>query len=411
MSDKTETPGQMHNKQARKKALEAFNKQPINPTSLVKYQSKGRIAVIGGMEAMEYAPRLSGLLQPQVILIEGVEEPGVPVIAVGGRTIEIQGYLGAFKITLGDKGKASSETVEVDLILDLNHEPLLDMAMKPPGYFVSSTEEAQLARKVDELSAMTGSFEKPRYFDYDPSLCAHSRAGKTACTRCIESCPAEAISSIEQTIQVNSHLCQGGGVCATVCPSGAIRYSYPQAQDLLNRIRILLRTYIDEGGLEPVLAFVTEPDDGGVQLPSQKNVLPVSVEELASVGLETWLSALAYGARSVLLVNDGSLPEKVAQELHTQVDIAADILSAMSYSSRSIRLVDAAEIFEVQPALMPKMTPASFSASGGKRQAAFFSIDHLYQHAQAYTAHSESHCQGQHCKGFPVRLHHHHLIF
>lgn len=380
MSDSIDNPASQVNKKARKKALQEFNQLAVSPTSLVQYQSRGRIAVIGGMQAMEFAPRLSDL-HPQVVLTSGVEEPGVPVIAVGGREIQIQGYLGAFKITLGEQGKASAERLEVDLILDLSEPPLLDMAMKPPGYFVSTTEEVQLNRMIDTLSEMTGRFEKPRYWDFDPSLCAHSRAAKIACTRCIDSCPAQAITSLGDTIEVNSHLCQGGGVCATVCPSGAISYAYPQAKDLLSNIRILLRTYAQQGGQEAVIAFVTETDEGAACLSEQNNILSIRIEELASVGLETWLSVLAYGARTVLLVDNGSLPEKVAQQLHRQLEIAGEILSAMNYDPDSIQLVTITDMLQRQPVLMPEMIAASFSASDGKRQAAFFAIDHLYQQA------------------------------
>lgn len=381
MNENNDNPASLVNYKARKKALEAFSKEQVTPTSLVNFQSRGRIAVIGGMEAMEFAPRLTEKLHPQVILISGVEEPGVPVIPLGGRDIQIEGYLGAFKIFLGQKGMANAETVEVDLILDLNEKPLLDMALKPPGYFVSITDEVQLHMILDELFEMTGSFEKPLYIDYDSSICAHSRSGKTACTRCIDTCPAEAISSLGDMIEVNSKLCQGGGVCAAVCPSGAIQYSYPRAKDLLKKIRILLRTYMQEGGQEPILAFVQEDDGNAYHLPEQNNILIVSVEELASVGLEIWLSILAYGARTVLLVNNGSIPEKAAYELHVQLDIAREILSAMNYSRESIQLVTPEDITHQQPVIMREITPGYFSAGDGKRQAAFFAIDHLYQQA------------------------------
>lgn len=381
MNENNENPVSLVNYKARKKALEAFHKEPITPTSLVTYQSRGRIAVIGAMEAMELAPRLSEKLQPQVVLTSGAEEPGIPVIAVGGRNIRIEGYLGAFKIHLGEKGMANAETLEVDLVLDLNETPLLEMALKPPGYFVSSTEEVQLSQVIDELFEMTGSFEKPRYFDYDPAICAHNRAGKTACSRCIDTCPAEAITSLAGAIEVNSKLCQGGGICATVCPSGAIRYSYPQAGELLTKIRVMLRTYAQEGGQEPILAFVAEDDGNGYHLPEQNNVLTVRVEELASVGLETWLTVLAYGARTVLLVNDGAISEKVVVELLRQLEIAREILSAMNYDPDSIQLVTSEDMIQQQPAVMRKITPAGFSANDGKRQAAFFAIDHLYQQA------------------------------
>jgi len=381
MNEMNENPASLVNYKARKKALEAFNKESVSTTSLVKFQSRGRIAVIGGMEAMEFAPRLTEKLHPQVVLTSGVEEPGVPVTPVGGRDMQITGYLGAFKIHLGEKGMANAETVEADLILDLNEKPLLEMALKPPGYFVSTTEEVQLHMMLDELFDMTGSFEKPLYIDYDPSICAHSRSGKIACTRCIDSCPAEALSSLGDLIEVNSNLCQGGGVCATVCPSGAMSYNYPQAKDLLKKIRLMLRTYTQEGGRDAIIAFVADDDGNAHRQSEQNNILTVSVEELASVGLESWLTVLAYGARTVLLVDNGAIPEKVAEELLLQLEIAKSILSAMNYAQDSIQLVASEYLNHQQPAVMREITPAYFSASDGKRQAAFFAIDHLYQQA------------------------------
>ena len=381
MTEINESSNALSNETARQKAIQAFNNESVTPTSLVTFQSLGRIAVIGGMHAMEFAPRLTEKLHPQVILTSGAEEPGVPVVAVGGRDIEIQGYLGAFKIHLGEKGKANAETIEVDLILDLSDQPLLNMAMKPLGYFVSSTEEVNLLMVLDELFEMTGSFEKPRYTNYDSSICAHNRSGITACTRCIDSCPAEAITSIGGVIEVNSQLCQGGGVCATVCPSGALTYAYPQAKDLLKKIRIMLRTYAEEGGQEPILAFMVEDDGNAHQLSNQNNILNVSVEELASIGMEVWLSALAYGARTVLLIDNGAMPKNVADELSMQLSTATEILSALNYAQDSIRLVTAEDMKRQQPVMMREITPAYFSASGGKRQAAFFAIDHLCQQA------------------------------
>ena len=381
MTEINESSNALSNETARQKAIQAFNNESVIPTSLVTFQSLGRIAVIGGMHAMEFAPRLTEKLHPQVILTSGAEEPGVPVVAVGGRDIEIQGYLGAFKIHLGEKGKANAETIEVDLILDLSEQPLLNMAMKPLGYFVSSTEEVNLLMVMDELFEMTGSFEKPRYTNYDSSICAHSRSGITACTRCIDTCPAEAIGSIGDMIEVNSQLCQGGGVCATVCPSGALTYAYPQAKDLLKKIRIMLRTYAEEGGQEPILAFMVEDDGNAHHLSNQNNILNVSVEELASIGMEVWLSALAYGARTVLLIDNGAMPKNVADELSMQLSTATEILSALNYAQDSISLVTAEDMKRQQPVMMREITPAYFSASGGKRQAVFFAIDHLCQQA------------------------------
>lgn len=372
------TDQQTVNRKARETALAVMEGLPIEPTSLVNYQSRGRVVVIGDNLAQEYAPRLHENLQPLVILTEGAEEPGVPLVPLGGRSIRIEGYLGAFKIHLGDAGKANAETVMADLVLDLSPAPLIDRAMTPPGYLSSNTDEAALSAAIDELNGMTGTFEKPTYFDYDPDICAHGRSGKTACNRCIEACPADAISGLAETIEVNAHLCQGGGACATVCPSGAIQYVYPRARDTLTRLRRLLSVYRDEGGSEPVLVIHTEQQAEAPDWLKQSHLLPFQVEELASLGLEVWLSALAYGAREIRLLDDGSLPRQVGRALNEQLVTAQEILAALGYPPQVVRLAGPEEVGIDGREPMPEISPAGFSGVGGKRQTAYLAIDHLY---------------------------------
>ncbi|MBG7601915.1 MAG: hypothetical protein IZT60_05125, partial [Gammaproteobacteria bacterium] len=54
----------MQNLRARQAAQIALEKLKVQPTSLLEYRSAGRVAVIGGEQAIELAPRLSGALHP-----------------------------------------------------------------------------------------------------------------------------------------------------------------------------------------------------------------------------------------------------------------------------------------------------------------------------------------------------------
>ena len=384
MTDATSTSKEMPNAYASKVAMSAIETLNFEPTSLIQYGSRGRVAVIGPMEAQEFASRLTGNLRAQVILTDGAVEPGVPTVPVGNRRLQIEGYLGNFNILLGEEGKANFEKVSVDLIVDLCVEPLLTMPVKPPGYLTSIMEEPYLTLIEEELKGLTGTFEKPKYFDYDASICAHGRSGIAGCTNCIDACPAEAITSLIETIEVNPNLCQGGGVCATACPTGAIRYVYPNVSDTLVMVRTLLTSYREAEGSDPVIAFVA---DAECLLLNNKpdNLLVVVVEELASIGMEVWLSALSYGAKNILLIDAGAMPASVAVFLQAQINTADAILSGLGYKESLIRIVDPQSLqqhCEVDHSIhLADITfkQAGFSGSLEKRRTTLLAIDFLYQ--------------------------------
>ena len=384
MAEAMPPSGQPRNAQASAFALAAIEQLSQEPTSLIQFSSRGRVAVIGGIEAQDFAGRLSGDLTVQVVLTSGAVEPGAPTIPVGNRPIRVDGYLGNFNIVLGEEGRPNYETVQVDLILDLNETPLLGMPMKPPGYLTSVAEEPFLSAVEQELKSLKGTFEKPRYFSYDADVCAHGRSGVKGCTRCLDACPAEAITSLVESIEVDPHLCQGGGVCASVCPSGAIRYVYPGVPDTLQALRTLLQTYADAGGSHPVIAFAAEAETW-VLNGRPENLLPVVVEELASTGMDVWLSALAYGAEAVLLVDGGAMPETVADAIGQQIETANAIVHGMGHPRDAVRVVDPGSLEQhcTHHEALTLTRPAAFAGSVEKRRTTLQAVDYLYQQGQA----------------------------
>jgi ferredoxin len=363
---------------ARDVALADVSGLAIEPTSLVSYASSGVVAVIGDARACKAASKMSSVLKPHLILSDDSNPAGHTCTRIRQRDIHVEGYLGNFIITL--QGENSEvERVKADLVLDLSATALLTMPMKPPGYIASSLTESDMQLAIDELAQMTGAFEKPKYFEYDASLCAHGRSGQIACNRCIDVCPADAISSLRESIAVNPNLCQGGGACASACPSGAIRYVYPSADDTLSLIRRLMKVYRDEGGQDGIVVFHAAETELPASYPA--NVLPIVIEELASVGIEVWLSALAYGVRTVLLLDDDGVPEQVRSELKRQLLTSSEILVGMGYSADAIRLIDSKKLVTVSCPEMPEIKPAAYAGSGNKRQTAFMAIDVLYEQA------------------------------
>lgn len=381
---------QIFNMAARDKAASLLKETTATSTSIVEYQSRGKVVVIGGDEAMEFAPRLrEKSLHAEVLLTSSCVEPGEVVIPVAGREVLIEGYLGAFKISLGNKGKSNFELIAADLILDLSEQPLLSMPLKPPGYFMADTnDEFNILNSLNQLGDMIGTFEKPKYFDYDASICAHGSSGKVGCTACIDACPAQAITSLVESIKVTPYLCQGGGACASVCPTGAIRYVYPSASDTGEQVRHLLKYYYQYQGQSAVIAFISEDDYQQVAT-WPDNYLVVVVEELASVGLELWMSALVYGASKVVMIKGDNHIDLVNDVMHQQLDVAQRLLQGMNINPDVLSEESIDDIGGLKEAEMPMINYAEFAGKNDKRRTLFMAIDHLAKEMSAVTGEIE----------------------
>ena len=115
MSEQAVDSNEIRNARARQAGLAAVASLSTDPTGLIKYQSRGRVALIGDANAIEIAERLNENLQPQVLLLGDAGETNAQVLDVADREVHIGGYLGAFRISLGEEGAADTETVAVDL--------------------------------------------------------------------------------------------------------------------------------------------------------------------------------------------------------------------------------------------------------------------------------------------------------
>jgi len=372
---------QLRNEQARRSAQVAIEKLQVEPTGLVRYDSHGRVLIIGNQAAQWLAARLEPPLRAEVLLLGGDDEPGVPSTPLAGRRMQLSGYLGAFRLELGEAGSHNHQVLQADLVVDLSDSPLIDSEIPPPGYWHFGVEPQDLDAATIALDGMVGTFEKPRYFDYDPSVCAHARSGQAGCRRCLDACPADAIISIGEAVEVNPNLCQGGGACASVCPTGAMRYAYPSPADIAERVRVSLRTYCDKGGSDAVIMFAAESD--ATDLPTlPANVLLVSVEELASTGHDLWLAALSWGAGCVMLAAGPSVPSRSREALQQQVDISQSLLQAMGWPASALRWLElTSEPAACDPVLDLGTHRASFAAASAKRQFVSLALDHLWQQA------------------------------
>ncbi|WP_346912793.1 4Fe-4S binding protein [uncultured Roseibium sp.] len=244
------------------------------PTPVKPIESDGMCLVYGaGQAALDAALQLEETLSVTLVLssAEDVVLPSVlPFPVFQGKLKTLTGSLGTFQVTLDNyapmlpSSRAKPEFLmprdggAVDLQSGRRSErrhPAADRirtgvtaisARNPP----IRSGSRRCCMKLPKWSANSKS---PLYVSYREDICAHSHAGKTGCSKCLDACPAGAMTSTGEKVAIDAGICGGCGSCAANCPTGAITYQYPYRADLLNRIQALLGTYGAAGGKTPVL--------------------------------------------------------------------------------------------------------------------------------------------------------------
>ncbi len=380
------------------------------PARLKSIESDGLCLVYGsGQPALEAAQMLSSRLSVTLLLSddEDIHLPrtwDVPVYR--GDITSATGSFGGFELTVDNYAAVMPSSREApslvmvrnnaqtqcSLILDLSgNSPLFAGHTHRDGYQrVDAGDPAGVLRAVIELSDMVGEFEKPIYVDYNGETCAHSRSQKAGCSKCLDVCPAGAISDAGDTVFIDSGICGGCGSCHSVCPTGSISYQYPVRTDTIARTQAILRAYNNAGGTNAVLLVHGEPFGGdliaamaryGDGLPA--NVVPVSLHAPTMVGHVEMASWIASGAQQIVFVCDPAQENELGG-LKAELDLANTILSGLGLAEESrCNIVCNADpdVIATQLAALPELKtlqPGTFEALGGKRDVARLAFARLY---------------------------------
>jgi len=408
------------------------------PAPAVEFKSGGELLVVGPAQAaLDWAQRLSPTLSVSVLATDAGELPLERRFPVwSGRVTQLTGWLGAFQVewrqenpidlelctrcnacvracpegAIGydyqvDAAKCKAHRACVtacgqigaidfsradtlrsekfDLVLDLSRQALIRTHQLPQGYLAPGDDPLEQALAAQQLTALVGEFEKPRFFEYRKNICAHSRSGKTGCNACIDVCSSGAIRADGDHVKVEPHLCAGCGGCATVCPSGAMTYGYPNVADVGLRLKTLLRTYRDAGGKDACILF-HDAEDGRMAVLEQgrrqglpARVIPFECFHVASVGVDLVLGAIAYGASQVRILVTEKVADGYVAALERQLAYAQAILTALGYAGAHAAVVrDVKSLSALAPAATVAR-PAVFNLSREKRTTLDFVVDHL----------------------------------
>ena len=365
--------------------------------------SEGICLVIGRAEiALPAAEKLAEALAVTVLLTDDGDLPLTRTVeVVRGRLKRASGTLGNFSLQLdalqmlepGGRGGFTlgaphdNATTTCDVILDLSGgTSLFPAPHKRDGYLrVDPGDPLAIAAALHEASQMVGTFEKPLHLVLERHLCAHSRAGQTGCTRCLDVCPTSAIQPAGDHIEIDPMICAGCGACSALCPSGAIRYDAPPVDHVLRRVRVLAETYLAAGGQAPRLLVHDNHGTEMIALAARfgrglpADVIPLAVEALAGFGHAEMLASLASGFQAVDIL---AAPRTERAPINAEIALAA----AMGGQDH-LRLIDLADpdalvdlLYGARPA---PHTAAPVLAMGSRRQIARIAAKALLPDAAA----------------------------
>lgn len=367
---------------------------PIRPTTLIPYHSDGNLLAIGR------AARLAGLSKhtlPGLSIFRLIcsEEPCSPDVETrfpslaSASDVKVRGHLGAFRVeaTINgvsvDVNRTLLRDAAFDLILDLQDVPAITLPVPPLGYRVAGS--GPMEEFLAELAELVGDFEKPKFFEVRPEICAHSASDIKGCRACLDVCGAGAIRSENQKISVDPHLCQGCGDCTTVCPAGAINYLYPRRGDSLARLRAMLDAWFRADGDPPILLLYDAEAGANCEVlwadHRSDHFLPYPLEALGAVGLDFWLNALAYGCSAVGLLVLSELSRQTISALKTQLCHAETLLTGLGYPAGLIRLIRPHELTRLDQEDGVRVPPARHGGDDDKRTAIRQALAHLHKHA------------------------------
>jgi ferredoxin len=396
-------------------ALLAAAAEPLPEVPFVALESEGVALILGRDErALEAGDLLKEHLDVTVLLrspaqIAPRRTTDFPVAKGTVRTAK--GHLGAFEITVDDFAQPAPSSrgalafgpsrngavSRCDIILDLSGgTPLFPAADLRDGYLrADAGNPAAMFKAVLKARDLVGTFEKPRYITFTDDLCAHSRSRIVGCTRCLDLCPAGAITPAGNHVAIDAQVCAGCGQCAAVCPTGAAAYALPPADALMRKVRKLLTAYREAGGERPMLLLHDDAHGGalidalaryGDGLPA--NVLPLAVNEVTQVGLETVAAAFAFGACAVRFLLRARPRHDVAGLTRT-IELVRPVLAGLGFDGERVGSIETDDP-EVLGASLRAMTPmqsaprpASFLPTGAKRSVLRVALRELHGAAPA----------------------------
>lgn len=398
-------------------ALTAHATLAEKPTRVKTLTSDGLCLVLGsGQECFEAAELLNQKLSVTLVLTGDADlvlpaKLDFPIFK--GNIKKASGSFGSFEVTLDDyaallpsskselvfAGQRNDVQSQCSVIVDFREgSPLFTRHDGRDGYLRTDLRDpAAVMRTIFEASELVGEFEKPIYVDYNSEICAHSRSKKVGCTKCLDNCPAGAITANGDHVAIDLDICGGCGNCAAHCPTGAVSYLFPDRTDHIKAIQTLASSYYKAGG-EKASLLIHDKKQGleiislsaryGKGLPA--SLIPLEVHSPSGIGHDALVAAFAAGFTHVVILGDTQQSEEY-EALKKEISLTQSLLSGLGFEEERLHLIFSTEPDEFEQAIwdLVNFNPVSkktFAPLGSKREIARMGIGAL---AEASTQKAE----------------------
>jgi ferredoxin len=387
---------------AASEAAPAFPFVTLSSEGVILIYGRDDVAVEAGRLLAEHLDVTIMITKPPQIMPPATTS--FPIVQ--GTIRSAKGYLGAFELTIDDyavprpssrdalvfEAPRNGLTSRCDIVLDLSGgTPLFSAHDLRDGYLRADPRDpAAMLRTVLKARDLVGSFDKPKYVNFNPEICVHSRSKLTGCHRCLDLCPTAAITPDGNHVKINAEVCAGCGQCSAACPTGAATYALPPADVLLHKLRAMLLTYHEVGGANAIVLFHDSQQGSalidalaryGDGLPA--NVLPFAVNEVTQVGLEAVAASFAYGAAGIRFLLRAKPLHELAG-LSQTVAMADAIVSGLGFPGQRISTIETDDpevLGEMLRAVEPGVTverPATFKTVGKRRDLLRLALHELH---------------------------------